>query len=244
MKLSKANSKLAKLYKKSVFQPWLSGGRKIYSLNMASGHSCPLASECRSSVDRRTGKVVDGPDTQFRCFMASIEAVFPAVGKLYWANYQEAKRFKSYLSLADRILESFPKNLGMMRYHTGGDFFNKTYFEAMLEVAARRPDVLFYFYTKMTPFLVSYSTELAARPNIVWTASAGGKRDDLIAQHQLRQAVVCYSEQQADDMGLDIDYDDSHAANPHTRHQSFALLLHGTQPAGSQAAHALEILSK
>tara|TARA_Y100000004_G_scaffold101420_2_gene113731 strand:+ start:893 stop:1627 length:735 start_codon:yes stop_codon:yes gene_type:complete len=244
MKFSKANSKLAKLYKKSVFQPWLSGGRKIFSFDMPSGHTCPLAKDCLSYVDRRTGKVVDGPDTDFRCFKATLEAVFKNLNNLVWSNYQEVKRFKSYLNLADRMLDDMPDSAGIIRWHTGGDWFSKVYFEAMLEVAARRPDMLFYFYTKMIPFLVSYSTELAARPNIVWTASAGGKRDDLIEKHQLRQAVVCYSEQEADDMGLDIDYDDSHAANPHIRHQSFALLIHGQQPAGSEAAKALQILSK
>ena len=40
-------------------------------------------------------------------------------------------------------------------------------------------------------------------------------------------------------MGLEIDHDDSHAARPDLRHQSFALLIHGVQPKGSEAAKAV-----
>ena len=43
---------------------------------------------------------------------------------------------------------------------------------------------------------------------------------------------------------LEIDHDDSHAARPSMRHQDFALLVHGTQPKGSEAADALKLLKK
>jgi len=61
----------------------------------------------------------------------------------------------------------------------------------------------------------------------------------MIAEHNLREAVVVFSEQQAADLGLEIDHDDSHAARPDLRNQSFALLIHGVQPKGSEAAKAL-----
>jgi len=51
-----------------------------------------------------------------------------------------------------------------------------------------------------------------------------------------------FSEAEANSLGLDIDHDDSHAANPAWRDNSFALLVHGTQPAGSEAATALKEL--
>ena len=51
-----------------------------------------------------------------------------------------------------------------------------------------------------------------------------------------------YREQEARSLGLEIDHDDSHAANPDTREQSFALLIHGVQPAGSEAAQAIKAL--
>jgi hypothetical protein len=70
----------------------------------------------------------------------------------------------------------------------------------------------------------------------------GGKRDDLIAEHGLRTAIVVYSEAEADMLGLEIDYDDTHAAKPSCRNHDFALLIHGVQPEGSEAAKALQLL--
>lgn len=241
IRFSKANSKLRKLAKDPELQEWLADGKKIYSFNLTSGHTCPLAKECRSSVDHVTRKVVDGEDTEFRCFMASLEAVFPSVHDMYWENWQSVKRFKSPATLAAGLDKAQPDNAGIVRFHTGGDFFSELYFKAMILLAAKNPDTLYYFYTKMTPFLVKWRDHLNL-PNIVWTASCGGKRDDLIADNNLRAAIVVYSEEEADELGLEIDYDDTHAAKPSYRKHDFALLIHGVQPEGSEAAKALQLL--
>ena len=50
-----------------------------------------------------------------------------------------------------------------------------------------------------------------------------------------------YSEEEAADLGLEIDHDDTHAA---FGKKSFALLLHGTQPKGSVAGEALKVINK
>ena len=50
--------------------------------------------------------------------------------------------------------------------------------------------------------------------NLVLTASRGGSQDELIEKHNLREAVVVYSEEAAAEKGLEIDSDDSHAADP------------------------------
>jgi hypothetical protein len=41
---------------------------------------------------------------------------------------------------------------------------------------------------------------------------------------------------------LEIDHTDEHAANPETRDQDFALLIHGVNPTGSKAAAAIKRL--
>ena len=64
----------------------------------------------------------------------------------------------------------------------------------------------------------------------------------MIAEHNLRSAKVVFSEAEAEKLGLDIDHDDSHAARPSLKDQDFALLLHGTQPKGTDAAEALKAL--
>jgi hypothetical protein len=52
---------------------------------------------------------------------------------------------------------------------------------------------------------------------------------------------VVYSEQEAIDKGLEIDHDDTHAA---FGKDNFALLIHGTQPAGSAASKALQVIKR
>jgi len=65
----------------------------------------------------------------------------------------------------------------------------------------------------------------------------GGRYDALIHKHRLRYARVVFSEAEAEAEGLEIDHDDSLAADPY--HGPFALLLHGTQPPKSEASKAL-----
>ena len=77
--------------------------------------------------------------------------------------------------------------------------------------------------------------------NFALTASYGGKHDELIVEHGLKYAEVVYSEEQADAMAFEIDHDDYHAA---FGKESFALLIHGTQPKGSEASKALSKLRK
>ena len=51
-----------------------------------------------------------------------------------------------------------------------------------------------------------------------------------------------FSEKEAADLNLEIDHDDSHAADVSKRDESFALLIHGVQPKGSKASAALKTL--
>ncbi len=78
--------------------------------------------------------------------------------------------------------------------------------------------------------------------NFILTASYGGRDDELIDQHGLRSAKVVFSETEAEELGLEIDHDDSHAARPSVKNLDFALLVHGTQPKGSEASEALKAL--
>ena len=74
------------------------------------------------------------------------------------------------------------------------------------------------------------------------TASYGGRKDELIETHELRYAKVVFSEDEAAGLGLEIDHDDTHAADMDTRDESFALLIHGPQPKGSDAGKAMRAL--
>lgn len=74
--------------------------------------------------------------------------------------------------------------------------------------------------------------------NLILTASYGGKQDKLISEYGLRYAKVVFSQEEADMMELEVDHNDLHACLPSMKNQSFALMIHGTQKAGSEAGKA------
>ena len=146
--------------------------------------------------------------------------------------------------MAYAIAHAMPDNAGIVRIHVGGDFFNFKYFLAWCKVAIDNPQVLFYAYTKSLNFWLRAAKVDAIPENLVLTASRGGRLDHLIDEHNLRESVVVHSVDQAKELGLQIDHTDELAAIPSIRHKSFALLIHGTQPKGSEAADALKLLKK
>ena len=243
MSFSKANNKLQAMVDHPDLQPYLANKRKVYSFDLLSGHSCPFAEQCLSKIKIVDGKrkVVDGKKTEFRCFSASQEATYTNVYNSRKRNF-DSLRGKSVEAMVDIIQEQMPKNLGICRIHVAGDFFNNAYFKAWMEVARLNPDRLFYAYTKSLPYWVD---NLQVIPdNLILTASYGGRCDDMISEYNLRSVVVCYSYEEAESRGLEVDHDDTHAANPLTLYNNFALIIHGIQPKGSEAADAIKQLKK
>ena len=159
-------------------------------------------------------------------------------------NYDTLKGLKSFTAMTERLCEDLPKKCGILRFHVGGDFYNDEYFLAAIHMAKAHPDRLFYAYTKSLKYWNQFADMLGDVDNFVLTASRGGRDDDMIDRDNLRESVVVFSEDEAYNKGLEIDHDDSHAAVPEWRHNSFALLVHGVQPKGSKAAEALKILKR
>jgi len=247
LKFSSANAKLRSLYKVKELKKYLSGNRKVYSFDLLSGFTCPYAKDCQSfaveSKENNTRKIVDGKHTIFRCFSASQEVIFKNTYILRKHNTQTILPLaaENQGKATDLILQSIPENAGIVRLHVGGDFKTLAYFYAWFDVAQHKPNTLFYAYTKSLPFAAPFfQGKPNAIPNFILTASRGGYRDNLIDSEKLREAVVVFSEEEAKDKKLPIDHDDSHAA---TIGGSFALLIHGIQPKGSEAAKALRKLN-
>ena len=244
VKFSTANAKLKALYDVPELERWLENNRKVYSFDLLSGWSCPMAKDCLSKVVQLDvgRRIKDGPHTQFRCFSASQEATFPSAYNKRKANFDALKSLQTTYGMAKIISEAMPKNLGICRIHVAGDFFNDKYFWAWRLVAAWNPDRLFYAYTKSLQFWLDARDEIP--DNFVLTASRGGRQDHLIDEHNLRESKVVFSEAEADALGYEIDHTDEHAAIPEIRDESFALLIHGVQPKGSEAADAIKQLKK
>jgi len=212
-------------------------GRGIAIFNLPAGHSCPFAQACRASVDRTTGRLTDGPLTEFRCYAASSEALYPNVRAMHWHNFDLLKG-KRLPELIDVIAKSLPEAI-RYRIHSSGDFFSQAYFDAWLAVARLYPERIFYAYTKALPFWIA---RLGTIPdNVRLNASYGGTHDKLIELHKLKSCRVVYSQCEADNLKLKIDHDDTLAWN---ESNSFAVLLHGTQPPNSPASKAWSIIKK
>ena len=235
LKFGNPNAKLKALAKKKNLT--------LKTFSLPSGWTCPGAKDCLSKADRATGKIKDGKDTEFRCFQASAEAVYPSLRNMVWNNFDlikaamtDAWRYSKdkVQAVANLICDSLPNKFDILRVHVGGDYFSKEYLLAWVEVAKRNPDKIFYSYSKSLHFF----SEVELPSNLILTASRGGKFDNLIEENAFKEAVVVFSEDEAAEKGLDIDHDDSHALGT----ESFALLLHGTQPKGSIASKALSAL--
>ena len=143
-------------------------------------------------------------------------------------------RNKNEAEITALILASLPGDATIVRLHVSGDFFNLAYAKAWMNVAVAKPDILFYGYTKS----VSYIKPLSVPTNMVITFSLGGKEDHLIDE-TMQTARVVFSQEEALELNLEVDHDDTHAM---TKGGNFAILLHGTQPAGSAATEALKKL--
>lgn len=213
-------------------------GKQTLIFNLPAGKTCPGALYCKSFavVTPEGRKIADGPQTQFRCFAASSEVQYDAVFLSRADNFQQIVTALQNGSAADLINDSIQhhrtKNTKLVRIHESGDFFSGAYLDAWIEVAHRNPDLKFYCYSKSLQLFVDF--KLPA--NFYMTASYGGKWDALIdAGKFTRYAKVFMYEEEAIAAGLEVDHDDSHCFGDHP----FALLVHGTQPKGSDWGKAI-----
>ena len=215
--------------------------KKFATFSLPAGHTCPGAAQCRALVSRE-GKLSEKYRNlslrYFRCFAASQEVRLKNIRKARWHNFDLIRPMLSSAdAMCELICESLPK-VDIIRIHVSGDFFNAQYFLAWCKAAQRNPQILFYAYTKSLHIWLANRDSVPS--NLVLTASYGGLHDELIKQHDLKSAVVVFSEQEAKDLGLEIDHIDSHAMDASCK--SFALLIHNVQPAGSEASKAMVAL--
>ena len=229
------------------------GKRLIFSL--PAGYTCPNAGHCKTFADRVTGKVLDLPQAshatgqEYRCFAAMSEARSKQCRDARWHNWDAIKEIiysedtqDPQGALEDTIAYGiWQHNKGRTKYnlcriHESGDFWSELYFNAWIEVACQHPDIKFYAYTKQLQYWLNAIDRIPS--NLFLTASVGGNLDPLLSKYAhvfKRIAYVVYTEQEAADLGLEIDHDDSHCFGD----KPFALLVHGVQRKGSEAQAAL-----
>ena len=59
----------------------------VAHISLPAGFTCPGAKECLTYANRKTRKLKDGPDTEFRCYAAGMEARYPAYHDIVWHNF-------------------------------------------------------------------------------------------------------------------------------------------------------------
>lgn len=229
LKFGRADDKLKKLEKRLE--------KRLYTISLKAGYSCPGANLCFAKYDAKEKTVLDGKDAQFRCFAASLEAVFQGFEANNRHNFDLLRKAKTEDSMFEVIVESIRalESPGIIRVHVSGDYFNASYFKAWMRAAAQFPLVDFYSYTKSIHILNKCLDFIP--PNFSITCSEGGKFDHLI-NDRFKTAKVVFSVEAAAVLGMEIDHDDYHAA---IGKDSFALLLHGSQKGGTEASKAWQI---
>jgi hypothetical protein len=214
-------------------------GKGTVIFNLPAGSTCPGALQCFSmAVADANGKrsIRDGEHTEFRCFAASSEVQYDAVYNNRQHNFKTIVEALKSGNCADLIhtelQKARKKNTKLVRIHESGDFFTAAYLLSWVMVAQANPDLKFYCYSKNLPLFVG----LELPSNFYMTASYGGKFDYLIDEGVFtRYSKVFMTEDDANRAGLVVDHDDSHCFED----APFALLVHGTQPKGSDWGKAI-----
>ena len=221
---------------------WTHGNSKLPTstmiLSLPAGHSCPGAQACLTRVPRHGGSAWTGPDLKYACYAASAERYRSTVRNLRWANFdalaqQDARSCLQILATSFyRQRRSYTERV---RFFESGDAFSAALAEAIVDFALVVHPMVVYLYSKNLPVWLSWLQDLP--PNLRITASWGGRYDDLIPGLFERSARVVQNAEEALDLSLPVDFDDSLAYQDDPVH--FAHLVHGWQPKGCAAAEAI-----
>ena len=222
--------------------------------SLPAGYTCPFATVCKNFPAKWEGpikggkfkkpaswekNVKPGPQAEIMCYAARAQGQYPGANIQAFKNLDLLKRMKTKEKMANLIIKSMEyhglANTDILRIHEAGDFFSQDYLDAWIEVAKRMPQTLFYAYTVSLPYYMARKNSLPKNFKII--ASLDKHNEKFIMDNGLRYSRVVGSEEEARELGLPIDVDDSIAWGSD---DSFALVIHGSQPKGSEAAETLK----
>jgi hypothetical protein len=198
---------------------------QVTSFDLPAGYTCPAADICQSFSNRESGKITDGNNCKFRCYAASMEARYKPVRKAHWRNFDALHKL-TLNAMVELILSSIPVTAKIVRVHASGDFFSKRYFQAWVKVATIRADIKFYGYTKVLSYVNADKPD-----NFHLIYSYGGKMDSKVTCEPVVYVVKNVAEAIERNLYpacIDNPADDF---NFIMQGRTFALCLHGTQPA-------------
>ncbi len=222
--------------------------------SLPAGYTCPFATVCKNFPAKWEGPVKGGkwkkpasweknikpgPQAEIMCYAARAQGQYPGANIQAFKNLDLLKRVKTKEKMANLIIKSMEyhglANTDILRIHEAGDFFSQDYLDAWIEVAKKMPQTLFYAYTVSLPYYMARKNSLPKNFKVI--ASMDKHNEKFIMDNGLRYSRVVGTEEEARVLGLPIDVDDSIAWGSD---DSFALVIHGSQPKGSEAAETLK----
>jgi|TARA_R110000822_G_scaffold91044_1_gene210087 hypothetical protein len=216
--------------------------------SLPAGYTCPFATVCKNFAAKPGTKFSDGKsikkgkEAEFLCYAARQQAQYKGAANKAFKNLDlmmDAKKAGGAEGMATLILKSLKfhglENSKVFRIHEAGDFFDVEYFKAWMMVASKLPSTRFYAYTTSIQFWIGAKGSVPKNMKLI--ASMDKNNAKFIVDNGLRYALVVYSPEQAKELGLRIDVDDTLAWSTD---ENFALIIHGGQHAGSDAAKALK----
>ena len=222
--------------------------------SLPAGYTCPFATVCKNFPAKWEGpikggkwkkpaswekNVKPGPQAEIMCYAARAQGQYPGANIQAFKNLDLLKRMKTTEKMANLIIKSMEYHglakTDILRIHEAGDFFSQNYFDAWIEVAKRMPQTLFYAYTVSLPYYMARKNSLPKNFKII--ASMDKHNEKFIMDNGLRYSTVVGSAEEAKELRLPIDVDDSIAWGSD---DNFALVIHGSQPKGSEAAETLK----
>jgi hypothetical protein len=225
-------------------------------LSLPAAYTCPHAVSCKSFAAKAGKKFADGKSlkkasdkTTFTCFAARAQAQYPDLNKKVFSNLKllnVAEKDGGVDGMAKLIADSIEyaglSNVNIFRIHEGGDFYSQSYMVAWIKVAKMFPQINFYTHTTSIPEWAALKSSMPKNFNLIASWDDQNETNkELILKNKLRYSKVVYSVEEAKKLNLPIDYDDTLAC---CSNKSFALLLHGGQPAGSEASKAVSANKK
>ena len=225
--------------------------KNTITFSKSSGITCPGANKCKAFAHMNAqGKrsVKRFKDTEFTCYSATLEALYPSLYNLTRHNtsllneYIKKDNFNGLVECLNVSLnKKRSKNINLVRWNQSGDIYTRFELEALKEVCNLNKDLTFYFYSKN---LILFPTNRSIPNNMKVTASYGGKYDYLIDRGYFKRfSKVVFSTNEAKLFNLPIDTDDTHAYEDKGAN-GFALLLHGTQEKNTKASEALKEIKR
>lgn len=163
---------------------------KIASFDLPAGFTCPAANLCHSrvysSIDKNGKTKRNTVDLgQFRCYAVKAESQYSNVYNFHWNNLN--------ISLSDNFVDAITSeiitnNIKIVRIHSAGDYYSLDYLRKWIQIARLNPDVQFFGYTKIAPFVSYLISEKLDNFHLVY--SMGGKMDKIAQERNLPNCTV------------------------------------------------------